>query len=106
MMPPIGAKSNMRNEIRPSSAAVELTSKFVEVPIKVQHPPRMEAKESGMSSLDGLMFRLAARPVTMGRKSKTTGVLLTNAEVNATRGRRTRRMGPIALPDKAVCRRS
>src|SRR3546814_2757730 len=53
---------------------------FVEVPISVVVPPKMLAKESGISSLDGAMSSVRARLITTGVRITTTGVLLMKAE--------------------------
>jgi hypothetical protein len=46
-----------------------LTATFVEVPMSVQVPPRMEAKASGISNRDGLVFAFLAIPTPVARAS-------------------------------------
>lgn len=57
---------------------------FVEVPIRVQTPPNIEAKESGISSFEGLIPASRANPRTIGRKMATAAVLLMKAETRPT----------------------
>ena len=71
---------------------------LVEVPMSVQVPPRMEAKESGISSLEGDRPRAAASEIMMGMNTTTTGVLLMNAEISATLGNTTSSRDQSFLP--------
>ncbi|EAR66009.1 hypothetical protein B14911_11842 [Bacillus sp. NRRL B-14911] len=57
-----------------------LTNKFVEVPISVMVPPRMEAYESGISTFEGWILFSIAHFCRKGRKRVTNGVLLMKAE--------------------------
>jgi hypothetical protein len=57
-----------------------LTATFVEVPMSVQVPPRMEAKASGISNRDGLVFAFLAIPITGGTSIAATVVLFINAD--------------------------
>ncbi len=54
------------------------------MPMSVQVPPRMVAKDSGISSLLGAMDRRVATASTTGRKMTATGVLFMKAEMAAT----------------------
>src|SRR3546814_10674480 len=55
MITPAPVISNMPKGASPRSCATPSTRMFVEVPISVVVPPKMLAKESGISSLDGAM---------------------------------------------------
>ena len=57
--------------------------RLVEVPVSVHVPPRIHAKESGISNRDAFSSEDLASESTMGRKTTTTGVLLTKAESTA-----------------------
>ena len=57
--------------------------RFVEEPVSVQVPPRIQAKDRGISSLDDLSSEDLASDSTIGKNTTTTGVLLTNAESTA-----------------------
>ena len=59
--------------------------------MSVQVPPKMEAKASGMSSLDGLVAELRAMPTTGGRNIAVTVVLFMKAETPAAVPMRTSR---------------
>jgi len=65
---------------RPLFCATPSTRIFVEVPISVIVPPKIEAKESGISSLDGASPIDFARLMATGIKMTTTGVLLMKAD--------------------------
>ena len=73
----------MVNGAWPRPCAWPSMMRLVEVPVSVQVPPRMQANESGMSRREALSSELLARRSTMGRKTTTTGVLLTKAESTA-----------------------
>jgi hypothetical protein len=64
---------------------MELTRMLVEVPIKVQTPPNIEAKETGISNFEALMPVSRATPSKIGRNIAMTGVLLIKAERNPTK---------------------
>ena len=57
--------------------------RFVEDPVSVQVPPRIQANDRGISSLDDLSSEDLASDSTIGKNTTTTGVLLTNAEYGA-----------------------
>ena len=61
-----------------------LTRMFVDVPINVQTPPNIEAKESGIRSLDALTPVVLATPTIIGIRMATAAVLLMNAETDPT----------------------
>ncbi len=79
----MATSSNIRMGVSPASRATPLTRRLVEVPIRVQLPPRMAAKESGISRREGGSLRSRARLRTTGRKITTTRVLLMKAETTA-----------------------
>jgi len=60
-----------------------LTSILVDVPSRVQAPPNMDAKDSGISILEGLIFIRRAVVMRMGMKITTAAVLLIKAEMSA-----------------------
>ena len=60
------------------------TKILVDVPMRVQVPPKMVANDNGINSLDGLIPALREICMTTGMKTATTGVLLTKAEMTAT----------------------
>ena len=74
---PIGSSSGYRSRIIPS------TTRFVDVPISVHVPPRMDAKDSGMKSCALCTPILCAHFCNIGIMIATTGVLFRNAETNA-----------------------
>ncbi len=53
---------------------------LVEVPINEQVPPRIVAKDSGISMRDGATLTVCASRITTGIRMTTIGVLLMNAE--------------------------
>ena len=57
-----------------------LTATFVEVPINVQVPPRIDAKQTGISSFDGLVLSLRATDIVGPMKSDVTAVLFMNPD--------------------------
>ena len=67
-----------------SSSYRAATIRFVDVPMSVHMPPSIEAKESGMSSLDGEMPRPSDHSATSGMSAATIGVLLMKAESTMT----------------------
>jgi hypothetical protein len=68
----------------PASSESELTRIFEEVPISVQLPPSIEAKEMGMRNFDGLRFIFVHTVRTAGINTTTTGVLLMKADMKQT----------------------
>ena len=64
---PTGASSNIENGSWPYRVIAPLTARFVDVPMSVQLPPRIAPKASGISSFEGGIFDLAARPITTGK---------------------------------------
>ena len=75
---PMGRASGYLSRIMPS------TTRLVDVPIRVHVPPRMDAKDRGMNSCDGEMPHFFDHFCRIGIMMATTGVLLRNAETNAT----------------------
>ena len=68
----------------PDLMAMPLKRILVEVPIRVQDPPKILAKDNGISKRDGFIPDEFAIWTTMGIKMATTGVLLMNADTVAT----------------------
>ena len=81
---PTHAKSKMDKEGRPASIAKPLTIRLVLVPINVTQPPKMAAYDSGISSLEGATLFSFDHELTYGIIIATKGVLLKNAENEAT----------------------
>ena len=52
----------------------------MDVPIRVQVPPRIDAKAIGISSLEGLILALRESPMMGGKKTAVAVVLFMNAE--------------------------
>jgi hypothetical protein len=75
---PTLVSSNMPKGGIPYWVIKSLTTTFVEVPIKVTELARIEAKASGIRSLEALIFALRARPITTGIKKAVAAVLLIN----------------------------
>ena len=73
--------SNSRNPGWPADRAMSFTSKLVDVPIRVQDPPRMVTYESGIRNRCGGSLSEAATSRTTGAASTTMGVLLRKAEI-------------------------
>jgi hypothetical protein len=67
----------------------------VEVPTTVNVPPRMVAKERGISSLAVEIFRCRQSSSTSGRKTERMAVLLTMPD-----------RGPAIAPTASTCRRT
>ena len=61
-----------------------LASMFVLVPSKVQVPPKIDAYDSGIKSLEGLIDIARAWLNNTGSSITTTGVLLTKADAKPT----------------------
>src|SRR5688500_8786675 len=99
---PTGASSNMPIGGILYWVINPLTTRLVEVLIKVTELVRMEENDSGISSLDGLILARLARPMTIGTKNAVAAVLLTKALMLAavTMTTRTKRVG-----SSPVCRR-
>ena len=81
---PTWVNSNMPSGSRPSLVIAPLTATFVEVPIRVQVPPRIAAKASGMSKREGGTPIRRARPITGPRNTAVTVVLFIKAEMSPT----------------------
>lgn len=64
----------------PALRAMSLTSRLVDVPIRVQAPPRMVTYESGIRNRLGGRFWEIATSRTTGAASTTMGVLFRKAE--------------------------
>jgi len=82
----IGCISGNKSE----DSIIPLAKIFVLVPTRVQHPPQMEAYETGISILEEETSSFLEREITTGNKTTTTGVLLINAETKATKHNNTR----------------
>ena len=67
------------------------TTRLVEVPMRVQQPPRMVKKETGMRRREGEICRCRHQVMTTGTIMATMGVLLRTAEVVMRTTARTRR---------------
>src|SRR5688500_6670548 len=76
---PTGASWNMLIGSILRSLSVPFTSKLVEVPIKVQHPPRMDEYERGISKRDAGMSFERASPSATGSRIATMAVLFIHA---------------------------
>lgn len=76
---------------------------LVEVPITVQTPPRIAAKESGIRYRDGERPRRSAQSRTCGASTSTSGVLFTNADAAAL-GMRSRAQRPAVRAGDARTR--
>ena len=61
----------------PRSAAIETTSRFVDVPMVVAMPPIRTAALSGISVFEAAMAPRSARPTKTGSNRTSTGVSLT-----------------------------
>lgn len=68
---------------------IPLVRIFVLVPTSVQHPPKIEAYDTGINILEEETPNFLEREITTGNKTTTTGVLLMNAETSATKHKRT-----------------
>ncbi len=101
---PIGANSNIENSSRPASRAMEAISMLVEVPISVHAPPKMDMKERGMSSREGLMSIVRDRPKKTGMNMATAAVLLMKADMPPTSSRM--RKNPCLDPRRLSGQRS
>ncbi len=80
----MGVISNMPSGFIPDRAINPLTATFVDVPMSVQVPPRIEAKAIGRRSLDALTLAFLARPMTGPTSMAVTVVLFMKAEVPPT----------------------
>jgi hypothetical protein len=74
-----------------SASMRAFTTRLVEVPMRVDMPPRIEANESGISMMRGDRLFRAAHASTTGMSAATIGVLLRKAEAMAV-GKHRRRM--------------
>ena len=77
----MGVNSKKPKGSNPAFSLMGLTSRLVEVPMREQDPPRMLAKESGMSNLERLAGILSESFSRTLKKMMTTAVVLMNAEV-------------------------
>lgn len=66
------------------SRCLPATTRFVDVPIRVMVPPRMDANDSGMKRWPGARPAFLLQLVMMGISTKTTGELFMNAEITNT----------------------
>ena len=86
MNTPTFPSSNMEKPFSPASWIILCTTRLVEVPIRVQIPPRIVTYERGIRKyVAGSLTELAHR-LMMGAKITTTGVLFRKAEINAMLG--------------------
>src|SRR5690242_12129651 len=83
---PTGRNSNIENGARPADFSRALAATFVEVPIRVQVPPSIEAKASGISTLPGLTRLLRQRPSTAGIITAVQVVLFMKDEMKHVTG--------------------
>ena len=81
--PPTAASSKKPSPGRPWEISRPSVTRFVEVPISVQRPPIIEAKERGMSSFEGATWYWPAQARTSGMPIATSAVLLRKAEAPA-----------------------
>src|SRR5512135_294607 len=72
--------SNIENGVSPYCWAIELTRILMELPMRVQTPPSMEANDMDMRSLEGLASISRAIPRTMGINMAMRAIWLTKAE--------------------------
>jgi hypothetical protein len=84
MIAPAAVISNMPKGSKPCCRATPSTSMFVEVPIIVQVPPKIVAKDSGISSFEGATEKVCAKLIMTGVRITTTGVLLMKADITIT----------------------
>ncbi len=78
---PKNENSKKLNFSAPKSRATEFTIRLVEVPINVQLPPKIPAKEMGRSNFDcGTLNRLANSEIIL-MKTITTAVVFIKAEI-------------------------
>jgi hypothetical protein len=75
--------SKKPNFSAPRFFETELTIKFVEVPIKVQEPPKIPAKEMGNRSFDCEILYFSESWLIIFIKTITTAVVLIKAEIPA-----------------------
>ena len=75
--------SKKENLSTPSFEAVALTSKLVEVPIKVQLPPKIPANEIGIKSLEDEKLYFSDNCEIIFINMTTTAVVLINEEIPA-----------------------
>ena len=93
---PTCPNSKMEKPLKPASCIIPSTTRFVEVPINVQIPPRIVAYERGIRNFAGGSFIRLAQFLMIGAKITTTGVLFRKAEMKAMTGR-TRRLVPATV---------
>ena len=67
-----------------------LANIFVLVPTRVQHPPKMEAYETGINNFEEETPSVRDKLMTIGNKTTTTGVLLIKADKKATETNKTK----------------
>jgi len=82
---PMGVKAKNPKGSRPMLSRWALTTRFGGVPMRVSIPPRSDATDRGIRSLDGDMSRAQASPTTTGSMTATVPVELMNPERSATR---------------------
>jgi hypothetical protein len=95
---PTGVTAKNPSGSSPAASNAPETTRLVEVPIVVSMPPRIVAKESGISRREAATPRRSAHPRTIGAAVATTGVLLTRPDSSATGGNRRSRIGRRPLP--------
>ena len=81
---PASVISNIPNGAMPCCCATPSTMMLVDVPISVVVPPKIAAKERGISSFEGEILIARARRIATGMRMITTGVLLIKAESSTT----------------------
>src|SRR5680860_153160 len=80
---PNSENSKKPNFSAPRFFATELTIRLVDVPISVQEPPRIPAKEIGSNNLDCGILNFSDRRLIILIKTMTTAVVLINADMPA-----------------------
>ena len=88
----------MEKGVRSYSTIMELTTKFVDVPIRVRVPPKIAAYERGSRSLVGLILKRWHRSMARGIKIATAAVLLMNPEIIETVSRKINMVSHFLLP--------
>ena len=78
--------SNIVNPSYPASRIMPCTTKLVDVPIRVQIPPKMVTYERGIRNFVAGSLTDSAQRLMIGAKITTTGVLLRKAETKAIGG--------------------
>src|SRR6056297_3645825 len=78
---PIGVKSNIPRDSYPNCSRSPLTTRFVDVPISVQIPPKILAKEIGIKNLLTCISCFRDHLMNIEENAATTGILLTKEDI-------------------------